>query len=88
MCDVSGEHQPIAKFDSQTPFNLFSVGDRFDDHGWDRLDDIEKVATAVDPKMYVIHSIKHSVFSEKDDLIIQCWLNLSPYKGDPSPVWK
>ena len=88
LCDVSGEHKPIVKFESNSPFNSFSVGDRFDDHGWNRLDGIEKIASVSDPKMYIIHSIKHTIFNHKNDLVIQCWLNLTPHKGESSPAWK
>jgi len=88
LCDVSGEHEPIVKFESISPFNSFSVGDRFDDHGWNRLNGIGKIASASNPKMYIIHSIKHTLIYVIDELVVQCWLNLEPHLAEPSPAWK
>jgi len=88
LCDVSGKNEPIAKIESISQFNSFSIEDRFDDHGWNRLNGIGKIASATDPKRYIIHSIKHTIYYDKDDLLIQCWLNLEPHQGETSPAWK
>ena len=87
ICDVSGEHKPIVKFVSDKPFMPVSEGDRFDDHGWDRLDGIGKIASEEYPKRYIVHSIKYTVFENDGVLINQCWLNLLPYEGPRSPAW-
>ncbi len=34
VCDISGQHEPVASFISDTPFPHLVVGQRFDDHGW------------------------------------------------------
>lgn len=87
ICDVTGEHKPIVKFESNTPFMPVSVGDRFDDHGWDRLDGVGVIASADTPKRYVVHSIKHTVIKKGGELLIQYWINLYPYEGPRSPAW-
>jgi len=87
ICDVTGEHKPIVKFESNTPFMSVSVGERFDDHGWERLDGIGIIASEENPKRYTVHSIKKTVVEKNGDLIIQCWLNLHPYDGPRSPAW-
>ena len=87
ICDVTGEHKPIVKFESNTPFMSVSVGERFDDHGWERLDGMGKIASEENPKRYVVHSIKNTVVEKKGVLLIQYWLNLQPYEGPRSPVW-
>jgi hypothetical protein len=87
ICDVTGEHKPIAKFESDTPFMPVSPGDRFDDHGWDRLDSVGKIASEKNPKRYVVHSIKNTIVQKGGELLIQCWINLHPYDGPSSPAW-
>ena len=34
LCDISGKHEFIAVFESNSPFPCVAVGQRFDDHGW------------------------------------------------------
>jgi len=87
ICDVTGEHKPIVKYESNTPFMPVSVGERFDDHGWERLDGIGKIASEENPKRYVVHSIKNAVVEKNGVLLIQYWLNLKPYDGPRSPAW-
>ena len=87
LCDITGEHKPMAKFESNMPFISVAVGDRFDDHGWDRLDGVGKIASEEKPKRYTVHSVKNTVIEKGGDLLLQCWLNLQPYEGTRSPVW-
>ena len=87
LCDVTGEHKSIAKFESDTPFMPVSIGERFDDHGWNRLDGIGKIASDETPKRYTIDSVKHTIIENDGILFIQYWLNLHPYQGPRSPAW-
>ncbi|WP_347985976.1 hypothetical protein [Methylomonas sp. AM2-LC] len=87
LCDTSGEHKPIARFNSSTPFIAVNIGDRFDDTGWDRLDGVGVIASSQLPKRYIVHSIKHLILSDSDKLIIKYCLNLQPFTGPSSPVW-
>ncbi|WP_156499593.1 hypothetical protein, partial [Oleiphilus sp. HI0061] len=68
LCDTSGEHTPVAMFISNTPFLPVSVGERFDDHGWDRLDGVGRIASEQSPKRYIVHSIKHTILTKQDIL--------------------
>ena len=88
LCDVTGEHRPIAKFESNTPFMPVSVGERFDDHGWERLDGIGKIASEEKPIRYIVHSIKNTIVEKNKILFVQYWLNLHPYEGPRSPAWQ
>lgn len=45
LCDISGEHKPVAILRSERPFMPLQVGERFDGHGWDCLDDVGKIGT-------------------------------------------
>lgn len=87
ICDISGEHKPIAKFESSTPFMPVKVGERFDDHGWDRLDGVGIIASEEEPRRYTVHSIKHTVIYKSEELFVQYCLNLEPYDGPRSPAW-
>ncbi|MGC3990439.1 MAG: hypothetical protein QM796_12305 [Chthoniobacteraceae bacterium] len=87
LCDTSGEHQPIARFVSATPFMAVNVGDRFDDPGWARLDGVGVIASPEKPVRYTVHSIKHLVEERPDRLVIRYCLNLQPWEGAKSPVW-
>jgi hypothetical protein len=87
LCDTSGRHKPVAKFESSMPFMAVSVGERFDDVGWERLDGVGKVASPAEPKRYTVHSIKHVVVIESGVLAIKYCLNLEPFAGPSSPVW-
>jgi len=87
ICDVTGEHKPVAKFESNTPFMPASVGERFDDHGWKRLNGVGKIASEEIPKRYIVKSIKNTVVEKYGVLFIQYWLNLHPYEGPRSPAW-
>jgi hypothetical protein len=87
VCDVTAGHYPVAKFVSDSPFMPVSVGDRFDDHGWDRLQGIGVIASENTPKRYIVHSVKHTVIVKEGVLLVQYWLNLHPYEGPRSPAW-
>ena len=87
LFETNGDHKPIAKFLSETPFLPASAGERFDDHGWDRLNGVGKIASDKNPKRYLVHSIKHTVVEQDGVLLVQYWLNLEPYEGSRSPVW-
>ena len=87
LCDISGEHKPIACMESATPFTAVNIGDRFDDVGWDRLDGVGVISTMEHPRRYTVHSIKHLVFPSESGLVVKYCLNLEPYAGPSSPVW-
>jgi len=87
ICDVTGEHTPIAKFESNTPFMSVGVGDRFDDHGWYRLDGVGKIASERNPIRYIVHSIKTTIVEKEEVLLFQYWVNVKPYDGPRSPAW-
>ena len=87
LCDTSGSHAPVAKFTSETPFHSVQMGERFDDTGWKRLDGIGSIATPAAPIRYTVHSVKHLIEESGDELLIQYYLNLEPFHGNPSPVW-
>ncbi len=87
LCDTSGEHKPIARMESSTPFTAVSVGDRFDDIGWERLDGVGVIYSAMNPKRYTVHSVKHLVLPSPDGIISKYCLNLEPHDGPSSPVW-
>ncbi|MCK9609206.1 MAG: hypothetical protein M0R33_22450 [Methylomonas sp.] len=87
LCDTSGEHKPIVRLESQTPFMAVNIGDRFDDVGWERLDDVGILYSIEKPKRYTVHSIKHLVFPNSGGLAVKYCLNLEPYSGPSSPVW-
>lgn len=86
ICDVSGKHEPICVFVSDSPFPNFQVNDRFDDHGWHRLDGTQ-IGSEEQPIRYTIHSIKHVITTIDDKNIVQIGLNLKPYGGDRSPAF-
>ncbi|HWB58794.1 MAG TPA: hypothetical protein VG733_04845 [Chthoniobacteraceae bacterium] len=87
LCDTAGEHKPIARFESPTPFTAVNVGDRFDDTGWPRLDGAGVIASPTQPIRYTVHSIKHLVETTPEGLVVRYCLNLQPYSGPASPVW-
>ncbi|MGY6273934.1 hypothetical protein ACH5Y9_09990 [Methylomonas sp. BW4-1] len=87
VCDISGEHEPVASFVSDTPFPNLFVGQRFDDHGWRRLRGVGQLASENNPIRYLVHSIKTTIFMENEINIIQSWVNLEPYDGDRSPAF-
>jgi len=87
VCDTAGEHKPVAKFESSSPFHAVSPGERFDDVGWDRLDNVGVIASPDAPKRYTVHSIKHVVYTQAGSLVVKYCLNLSPFEGPSSPVW-
>jgi len=41
-----------------------SNGERFDDHGWNHLDGIGKIASDETPKRYTIDSVKHTIIEK------------------------
>jgi hypothetical protein len=86
LLDVTGEHKPIAKLTSDTPFLSVHTGDRFDDVGWQRLDG-KPSASATDPRRYIVHSVKHLVYNQDSDLVVEFCLNLRPHDGPSSPIW-
>ncbi len=87
ICDTSGAHEPITMFISATPFPTLQPGQRFDDHGWDRLRGIGKLASEQDPIRYTVHSLKTTILVEGEVNIIQAWVNVEPYTGDRSPAF-
>lgn len=87
ICDTSGFHKAVARFESETPFMAVSVGERFDDVGWEGLDGVGRIASPVQPKRYTVHSIKHVVFIRESVLHVKYCLNLEPFAGPSSPVW-
>ncbi len=87
LYDTSGEHKPIARFQSLTPFIAVNVGDRFDDTGWARLNGVGIIASSKQPKRYTVHSIKHVILQGVDGLILKYCLNLEPHAGPSSPIW-
>lgn len=64
LCDISGEHKPVAVFRSASPFMPLHVGERFDDHGWDRLDGVGRIGTPEAPIRYLVFATKHVVFEQ------------------------
>jgi len=86
-CDISGQHEPVVSFVSSTPFPCLFVGQRFDDHGWDRLRGVGKIASEEKPVRYIVHSIKAIIFVENDVNYIQSWVNLEPFDGERSPAF-
>lgn len=87
VCDTSGLHKPVARFESDTPFMPVNIGDRFDDTGWAKLDGVSKIASPSEPKCYTVHSIKHLIISDGNTLLITYCLNLQSFTGPRSPVW-
>lgn len=87
LCDTSGEHKPIARIESGSPFIAVNVGDRFDDIGWERLDGSQGIHSVDNPKRYTVHSIKHLILHSQGELVVKYCLNLQPYDGPSSPVW-
>ncbi len=87
LCDISGEHKFIAVFESNSPFPCVAVGQRFDDHGWDRLHGVGIIASEEKPIRYTIHSIKTTIFIKDGFLVCQTGLNLARYQGDRSPAF-
>lgn len=87
LLDTSGDHRPVARFVSASPFPTVQVGERFDDHGWDRLDGVGVMASPDEPIRYTVHSIKTLVVEKDDVLSIAYCLNLQPHTGPSSPVW-
>lgn len=88
LCDTSGEHKPVACFESDSPFTSVSVGERFDDHGWERLDGVGVIASQENPLRYTVHSVKHTIVYIDGVLHDQYWLNLQPFEGPASPAWE
>ena len=86
LCDISGDHAPVAVFVSETPFPYFAVGDRFDDEGWQRIDGTI-LGSEKQPIRFTIHSIKHVIKVEGDQNIVQTGLNLKPFTGRRSPAF-
>lgn len=87
VCDTSGQHEPVATFVSNTPFPSFIVGERFDDHGWDRLKGVGIIASEENPVRYTIHSIKTVLWVDNGKNIIQTGLNLEPFLDERSPAF-
>ena len=87
ICDISGAHKPIAMFHSDSPFMPLQVGERFDAHGWDRLDGVGKIATVEEPVRYLVFATKHVVLEIEGKLTYQFCVDLQPYSGPRSPAW-
>jgi hypothetical protein len=54
LCDTTGEHRPVAVMHASTPFPPVSVGDRFDDEGWTRIESSDRPGTREQPRRYVM----------------------------------
>jgi hypothetical protein len=87
LCDISGEHRPVAILRASSPFAPVSVGDRFDDEGWPQLRANAASGSPEAPRRYTVHSIKHVVTVHGDRILARYCLNLAPYDGERSPVW-
>jgi len=87
LCDISGEHRPIAILSAATPFPAVAVGERFDDEGWPRLDPNDPPGSATTSRRYTIRSVKHVVTRGDGVIIARYCLSLAPFDGDRSPVW-
>lgn len=87
LCDISGEHKPVAVFQSERPFMPLHVGERFDDHGWVRLDGVGKIGSPEEPIRYLVFATKHVVFELDGKMIYQFCVDLQPYSGPRSPAW-
>ncbi|MEM9937872.1 MAG: hypothetical protein AAF768_03405 [Pseudomonadota bacterium] len=64
-----------------------SVGERFDDHGWDRLDSVGRIAGPDSPIRYLVFAVKHCVFESEGQIVYQLAVDLQPYSGPRSPAW-
>jgi len=62
FCDISGAHEPVVSFESDSPFPTLFVGQRVDDHGWDRLRGVGVLGSEENPIRYTVHSLKSVVF--------------------------
>jgi len=87
VCDTSGAHEPVASFVSDTPFPTVTVGQRFDDHGWDRLRSVGVIASEENPIRYTVHSMKTVILVRNGRNIVQTGINLDPFAGDRSPAF-
>lgn len=87
VCDISGQHEPVASFSSDTPFPYPAVGQRFDDDGWQRLRGVGQLASEEKPIRYLVHSIKTTIYVENGINIIQTWVNFEPFHGARSPAF-
>jgi hypothetical protein len=87
LCDIAGEHRPIAMFCASSPFPPVAVGERFDDEGWPRLQPAAPRGAPDAPRRYVVHSIKHVITEDERKITARYCLNLQPYEGHRSPVW-
>ena len=85
--DIAGEHEPIVAFESNTPFPALEVGQRFDDHGWDRLREVGKIASENSPIRYTVHSLKTTIFTENGVNICQTGVNVESFEGNRSPAF-
>ena len=87
LYDASGRHRPIAVITAAGPLMPVSVGDRFDDEGWPRLDADDPPGAPTSPRRYTVHSVKHVVIQQGDRIVARYCLNLTPFDGERSPVW-
>lgn len=62
------------------------VGERFDDHGWNRLGGVGKIGSPEEPIRYLVFATKHVVFEEDGNMIYQFCADLQPYSGPRSPA--
>ncbi len=87
LCDTAGEHRPVAAMHASAPFPPVSVGDRFDDDGWTRIELSDRPGTREQPRRYVVHSVKHILTEESERFVARYCLNLTPHGGSRSPIW-
>jgi hypothetical protein len=84
---IQTNHGNVAVMRSSMRFPPVSVGDRFDDEGWSRIDSADPPGTREQPRRYVIHSVKHIITEESEHLVERYCLNLTPHGSSRSPVW-
>ncbi|MCR9087903.1 MAG: hypothetical protein NXH97_14295 [Rhodobacteraceae bacterium] len=87
LCDISGDHRPVAVFRSERPFMPLQVGERFDDQGWDRLDGVGQIGTPEKPVRYLVFATKHVVCDIGGKILYQFCVDLQPFSGPRSPAW-
>lgn len=87
ICDISGDHKPVALFESSQPFMPLHTGERFDDEGWDRLDDVGQIASPEKPIRYLVFATKHVVVETEGRVVYRFCVDLQPFNGPRSPAW-
>lgn len=63
------------------------VGERFDEHGWERLDDVGRIGSPEAPIRSLVFATKHLIFASEGKMVYQFCVDLQPYSGPSSPAW-